>query len=353
MNNKKLFNAIVKISLISMVLMMSFQVLPVSAASLTGMSDTMSRLKAATLSDHTIAFTTVTTIPVSGTIVVDFPTGFSTDAALDYTDMDLVIGGGDVLLAAVPGSGAASAWGAVRTDADTITLTNNDTDTFAAGAVEIQVGLNATFTDAGDKQTTNSGAGDNLLMTITTSAGDSGSLAVSIIADDQVVISGTVGSTFTFTVSDNVIGFAALTPANARYATGDAAGSDAEVAAHTMSVATNATDGYAVTYNGATLTSGSDTITVASITGDDDGTPGTEQFGLSISTSGDATIAAGYDNATPADWAWVASTTTTIVSEIVPTATETFSAYYLGNIATTTEPGTYTSTITYIATGTF
>lgn len=353
MNNKKLFNAIVKISLLSMVLTMSFQVLPVSAASLTGMSDTMSRLKAATLSDHTVAFTTVTTIPVSGTIVVDFPTGFAMEAALDFTDIDLKLATVDIVLAAVPGSGAGTAWGAVRTDANTITLTNNDTDTFAAGAVEIQVGLNATFGVAGDKQTTNSGAGNSLLETITTSAGDSGTLAVSIIADDQVVITGTVGSTFTFTVSDNVIGFAALTSANARYATGDAAGSDVEVAAHTMSVATNATDGYAVTYNGPTLTSGTDTIDVASISNDDDGTPGTEEFGLSISSDGDATIAAGYVNTTPADWAWVASTTTTIVSEIVPTATETFSAYYIGNIATTTETGTYTSTITYIATGTF
>ncbi|MFH2136531.1 MAG: fibronectin type III domain-containing protein [Patescibacteria group bacterium] len=164
------------------------------AGVLFSVSDTMSRLKAATLSDHTIAFTTVTTIPVSGTIVVDFPTGFSMDAALDYTDIDLKLATVDIVLAAAPGSGAGTAWGAVRTDADTITLTNNDTNTFAAGAVEIQVGLNATFGVAGDKQTTNSGAGNNLLMTITTSAGDSGSLAVSIIADDQVGVGSTVGA---------------------------------------------------------------------------------------------------------------------------------------------------------------
>lgn len=355
--NKTLFNSIVKISLISMVLAMSFQFLPANAASLTNLSDTLSRLKAAELSDHTIAFTTVTTIPASGTIVIDFPTGFSTDVGLDYTDIDLKLATVDIALAATPGTGAGTAWGAVRTDADTITLTNNDTDTFTAGAVEIQVGLNATYGVDGDKQTTNPGAGNDLLMTITTSAGDSGYLAVSILSDDQVVITGTVGATFTFTITDNAIGFGALTSANARYATADATGSDSDAAsAHDMTVATNADNGYAVTYLGPTLTSGSNTITVAAITNDADGTAGTEEFGLSIDTDGDATIATGYDhNATPAnrDWAWVADTTTSIISETGPTATETFGAYYLANIATTTEPGIYTSTITYIATGNF
>jgi hypothetical protein len=120
-----------------------------------------------------------------------------------------------------------------------------------------------------------------------------------------------------------------------------------------MTVATNATGGYIVSYNGATLTSGSDTINVASLTDNADGNPGTEEFGLSIATNGDATITSGYAYAGTPDWTWVASTTTTIISETVPTATETFSMHYLANITGATEAGSYSTTATYIATATF
>ncbi len=238
MKNKILFKKVVKIILASLILLMSSPIMPARAAALTSISDTMSRLKAATLSDHTIAFTTVTTIPASGTIVVNFPTGFSTEALLDYTDIDLKLATVDKTLAAAPGTGAGTAWGAVRTDADTITLTNNDTDTFTAGAVEIQVGLNATFGVAGDKQTTNPGAGNDLVMTITTSAGDSGSLAVSIITNDQVTVSATVDPTFTFTISSTTCALGTLSTANV------------QTCSVTLTTSTNAVDGYTTTVVG-------------------------------------------------------------------------------------------------------
>ena len=175
---------------------------------------------------------------------------------------------------------------------------------------------------------------------------------MSIIANDQVVITATVAPTITFTVSDNTIEFGTLSTSAATWAD-NAGGSTTDVAAHTLTAATNATGGYIVSYNGATLTSGSDTITVAAQTDDANGDPGEEQFGLGISTDGDATITSGYSNAGTPDWTWVASTTTTIITETGPTATETFSMRYLANIAATTEAGAYTTTVTYIATGTF
>jgi hypothetical protein len=188
-------------------------------------------------------------------------------------------------------------------------------------------------------------------------ADDSGSLALDFVTDDSVNVSATVDAQISFTISDTAIGFGPLAVANVRYATADATGSDTDsAAAHTMAVATNAATGYAVTYNGPTLTSGANTIDVAAITNDADGTAGAEQFAMGFSTSGDATITAAYDHNAVAgsrDWAFVASTTTSIASEIAPTATETISAFYLANIAATTQPGTYQTDITYIATGTF
>jgi hypothetical protein len=120
-----------------------------------------------------------------------------------------------------------------------------------------------------------------------------------------------------------------------------------------MAIATNAQSGWAISYNGPTLTSSGNTISVATITGDSDGTPGAEQFGISASTNGNATITSGYARGTNTDWNFVASTVSTLVSETASTDTETISVSYLANIAATTEAGSYTTDITYVATATF
>ena len=159
----------------------------------------------------------------------------------------------------------------------------------------------------------------------------------------------------TFSISDTTIGFGSLTTANARFATGDNAGADypPAVAAHTLSVATNATSGYVMTYVGPTLTRGGDLISAATITGDEDGTPGVaEQFAISFSTNGDATIAPTYAKASN-NYNFNPSATTTFVSEAGSTATETISCYYIGNIVNSTEAGSYTTDLTYIVTSTF
>lgn len=163
-------------------------------------------------------------------------------------------------------------------------------------------------------------------------------------------------NSITFSISDTTIGFGSLSSGAAQWATGDLNGSATDVAAHTLSVATNARNGYVVTYSGPTLSGTGGTIDAATIANDADGTQNTEQFAMGFSTNGDATIAAGYDhNATPAnrDWNFIPSTTTTIASEIGSTATETISAYYLANITGVTEAGVYSTNVRYVMTSTF
>lgn len=165
-------------------------------------------------------------------------------------------------------------------------------------------------------------------------------------------------TSITFDISDTAIGFGTLTTANARWATGDGAGSSSDTSAHTLAVTTSASGGYSLTYMGNLPTSGGDAIDAANITDDADGAPGlTEAFGLGFSTDGSSTIASGYDhNTTPAnrDWRFVANTTTEVVSKASAVAsTETISAYYIANITPVTPGGNYANTITYIATGNF
>ncbi len=179
-------------------------------------------------------------------------------------------------------------------------------------------------------------------------------------ADEIVNVTSAVPQSLSFDSTDNAIGFGDLTSANARWATGDLAGTPTQPTlasgAHELTVGTNATDGYTVKYNGTTLTSAGDTITPATITDDDNGTPGSEQFAIAASTTGDATIATGYvyTESTPdPDYKFVASTDTTLFSELGPTATETVDVYYLANIAALTEAGTYATNITYTATASY
>ncbi len=333
------------------------------AATLTKIKDTLSTVTASTIANHTIQFVTPTGVEAStDTITLTFET--FTMGSFALTNFDLAVDGDancdgawtDKTLAA---SAAAGTWGVAQA-AQVVTFTaptNAASGEITAGVcVQVEIGSNATSGGAGSAQITNPATG-NYDLDIAGVFGDTGAASVSVIADDSVNVTSTVDEYITFTISDTTIGYGALDSTAARWATGDLAGSATDsAAAHTMTVATNAGSGYAVTYSGATLTSGANTIDVAAITNDADGTAGSEQFAMGFSTNGDATVATGYDhNATPAsrDWTFVASTTTTALSETVPTATETFSAFYLANISGTTQPGTYTTNITYIATGTF
>jgi len=334
----------------------------VEAAALTDKSDTITTLTKSTVADHTVLFTTPTGVAAGETITLTLDSDFSVAAGLDFDDLDLSFeaAGGDgicdtgdtekVLAAAASGE----TWGAVRTSATVITFTSA-TGTIAAGAeVCVEVGTNAETGATGAEQITNATSAGSFTLAIGGTQTDSGSIEIQILDDDSVAVTSSVAETLTFAITDVAIGFGTITSGNARFATGDATGQDTTpVAAHTMTAATNATSGYTVTYNGATLTSGSDTVTVATVTGEGaDGTPGTEQFAIGFTTDGDATITASYLQGTP-NYNFVASTTTSIITESGPTATETFSAYYLANIAGNTEAGSYNTSITYIATANF
>lgn len=336
-----------------------------TAASVTSFQVILTREKAATASNQQILFT----IPAGGlasgeTIVLTYDNSTAIPVAWDFEDADVSYdttpdfvcdtGDTEITLAASPAGATA---GIADTSTSVITFTNGTTSIAAGSEMCFEFGTNAESVLTGIEQITNGSAGTTFLtLTGTMGTVDStGQAAMPIIADDQVVITATVNSTISFTVDDNTIEFGTLTSGAATWAD-NSAGSASDTVGHTMTVGTNATGGYAISYNGATLTSGADTIDVAAITNNADGTPGTEEFGVGYSVSGDATVAAAYDHNAVAgsrDWAWIAGTTTNVISETGPTATETISAYYLANISALTEAGNYGTTVTYIASGTF
>ncbi len=364
---QKLHQKLVLTSLLAIVVSLVFGPIPVAqAASLTSMQAIASRLKENTNSDYTIYFVSPTGIQAgtSDDIILTFSSDF-TLAAEAVANFDFAVGNSGTCSSAsfteetLALTASATEWG-VDVTGDVVTFEPETDDTHAGGlCYRIKMGTVATSGGTGAANTVQNGAlDDDDTITFSGGFGDTGVLEIDLISDDQIAITATVDPNITFTVTtvDNDVSFGTLSSATGRWAT-DGGGANASgttpSSAHIMSVATNAASGYAVTYYGDTLKAGTPSITVASVDEDSDGTPGTEQFGLSVSTDGDATIATGYLRDSAADFTFVANTTTTIVSETAPTNTENLTVSYLANIGGATEAGSYSTTITYIATGTF
>lgn len=158
--------------------------------------------------------------------------------------------------------------------------------------------------------------------------------------------------TLSFSISDNSIGFGTLTYSAARFATGDTTGSSSEVEAHTITASTNGASGYIITINGATLTSGSDTIDA--IGGSNTSSAvGTEQFGIRLTaTGGNGAVT------TPYALSGFALDTASFPDEVASDpdgddVSTTYSVRYLGNVSPNTEAGSYNSTLTYVITAGF
>lgn len=342
---------------------LSFPFSPAYAAQLTSMSDVLSNLNQGVVSNHTITFTTPTGVAAGQTITIIFPGTFASGLnGIAFGDLDMTDNGSEVTLAA---AASTTTWG-VGVSTRTITITS-DTGTITAGhTVVIEIGLNATEGVAGDTQIVNpASAADSVPIGLTAGTADSGTLSITIENPDTVSVSGTVQPTIIFAISQTSVGFGDLSSTTGRWATaaggGDASAASVPTAAHNLQITTNAANGWAITYLGTTLTStAGPTITAATISpADSDGTPGTEQFALNASTNGAGDIASGYlRDTTPGNdsvWKFVPSTTTpqTLASDTVPTDIQTITVSYLANIAGSTESGTYSTTLTYIATATF
>jgi hypothetical protein len=164
----------------------------------------------------------------------------------------------------------------------------------------------------------------------------------------------TIQPTITFSISSSSVGFGTLSTSVARYAT-TGGGSNTNSVAHTMIASSNAPGGYTITYFGSTLTSGANTIAPATILNDIDGTQGTGQFALSLSSSGSATIPSAYNqaNSPNPNWKFLANTTEQIASTSGITSSETFSNRYISNISSVTPSGSYSTNINYVITGNF
>ncbi len=204
---------------------------------------------------------------------------------------------------------------------------------------------------------------------------DTGSVAAA--TTNQIVLTGTMPESIVFCAGATVSttgGVPDCTTATTGTVTFNQLFSPTDTATATsqMAASTNANNGYVITVNGTTLTSGSNTITQMGTAGL--GVRGTSQFGmnLKLNTTLTSTVAVGAEVAAAANGTSLRGQATTGYNTVDnfkyttgdpvansanggagPTNSQIFTVSYIVNVPGNQASGTYTTTLTYICTGYF
>ena len=190
---------------------------------------------------------------------------------------------------------------------------------------------------------------------------DSGTVAAS--TSQLISLTGTLDETLVFCTGTSITGTNCGTVAGSTVDFGTFSPSTTSSGTSVMAASTNAVSGYAITINGSTLTctscSGSPTITaLASQTAS---SVGTSQFGVNLrdnatpnvgtnpSGSGTGTYTANYGTAD--QYRFV--TADSVAAAAAATDANAFTVSYVVNVPGSLAAGTYTATMTFIATATF
>lgn len=190
---------------------------------------------------------------------------------------------------------------------------------------------------------------------------DDGGLAFSTA--ESVDVTARVQETLTFCIFAS--GASCATPGDTTVDLGVLSTSTDNTGTHKAQAATNALNGYVLQYAGTTLTHNNDTDTIDAIgaTGTTS-SPGTEQFGLNISISNTPNTSSSLDadysgtNYAFVDGATVTDGTDDTASNTIATSSgpidnNVYDLEFLGNVDEVTPTGTYTTTVTYVATATY
>ena len=166
-----------------------------NAAQLTNVSDTLSDSDLSALSSHTLSFTTATTIAAGETLEITFDpdTSAFSQAYSAATTTDITATGMTIVNTCGGGADEVTVEGFYNDDADEfIRFTVCAGDSITAGAKTITVG-------AATQLITNPSANGSYRVTIDGTMTDSGETRVYVI--DDVVVTASVNTTFTFTVA--------------------------------------------------------------------------------------------------------------------------------------------------------
>lgn len=287
---------------------------PVNAASLTSISDTLTRLELSATANHTIKFITSSGIHNGDTVTLTFPSSSFT------------MGGTLSGVTIADGAGADNAVTSASYSSQILTITASASSTVAGGSqATIKIPSN---------QITNPSSAATYVITIGGTFGDTGSFAVSVVADDQFTVSTSVDPSLTFTLNDTAVNLPTLSVGSVSTDT------------TSFTVNTNAGSGYLVTaMEDGNLRFGANDINDVA---DGTVTAGSEEYGMSTSKSGQAFVQTSGNSAIAIDGTYKqCASASGSVSSDVTTLT------LFASMAGSTSPGTYSHTVTLVATANF
>lgn len=220
------------------------------AANVTSFSDKLSDSAPGVVSNHTIKFTTPSGIAAGQSIVLTFPNGaFDFNlAGIGAEDIDLASTTGDYSLQ--NGAGSGQTWG-VATSTFSITLTSVAAVLTPNATVTIEIGTHALFGGGSQSQIVNPNDSTSYEIDVAAGSLDSGETRVAIV--ENVLVSASVDTVFTFTVEGVVGGQAANSETTGGTTTattipfGTLTSGNASTAAQDLTVVTNARSGFVVT----------------------------------------------------------------------------------------------------------
>ena len=190
---------------------------------------------------------------------------------------------------------------------------------------------------------------------------DSGTVASS--TTEPIDLTGVVDETIVFCTGTSITGTNCGTVSGSTVDFGTFSSATPSSGTSVMAASTNAVSGYAITINGSTLTctTCSGTPTIAALGSQTASSPGTAQFGANLRNN--ATPNVGSDPSGSGSGNYTANYGTTdqfrfvsgddVASSGAATDANAFTVSYLVNIPGSQPAGTYTATMTFIATATF
>jgi len=182
---------------------------PVSAASLTSISDTMTRQEANVDSSHTIRFTTPSGVTEDETIIITFNSNFEDldTAGIDFTDVDLTEDpDGTPEAEDLAATADTDSWG-VGVSGDVLTLTAPSTAaTYIAAAAVVELVIGTEATGGSDNFANPNLAATFVDIIFSGTFGDTGRTFVPILDDDFVSINADVESNIQFDIDIDNIG---------------------------------------------------------------------------------------------------------------------------------------------------
>ncbi len=323
-------------------------VTPASAQQITARSLTLSTSQGNTPATWSFSYTVPQT-----TILKSIRFQVCTTAALSCTTPTGWVNTGSSLSST---SGIGPGWAIdLATNADSIGITNSGNTTNSSGATTV------VFNNVTNPNTTNT----TFYVRITTWSGsgytgavDNGTVTASTAT--QIQLTGIMPESLVFCTGTSITGTDCSTVSGSLVDFGLFSTIATATGTSIMSASTNATSGYAITVNGATLTSGSNTITA--MNSSTTSNIGTGQYGLNlkantspligseVSGPGSSTSSAGYNTA---DNFKFTTGDTVATSGGAASDANTFTVSYIVNVPGNQPAGTYTATMTYICTATY